>query len=229
LRIARDWHYLFAVPKFRKVKESDRIGQIIASDHFQAIYEACDAATMPQGIPSPGDWWRALLVFALTTGWRIGEILSFRREDFDLETGRILTRASDNKGGRDDLDFLTPTALEHVRRIIGFQLLIFYWPHHERTLWSEFQRIQKAAGITLVCPDADRHECNESCHYYGFHALRRGYATLNADSMSAPVLQRKMRHKSFTTTLRYIGLSDKMKKSTDQVYVPDFLQKRIGS
>jgi hypothetical protein len=38
-----------------------------------------------------------------------------------------------------------------------------------------------------------------------------------------------MRHKSFQTTLRYIELADKMKKATEQVYVPDFLKKRTGS
>ena len=61
---------------------------------------------------------------------------------------------------------------------------------------------------------------------YGFHALRRAYATLNADTLPAPVLQRKMRHKSFTTTLRYIELSDKLKKTADQVFVPEFLARR---
>jgi integrase len=152
--------------------------------------------------------------------------MSFRKDDLDLETGRILTRWADNKGSRDEIDYLPATALEHVKLVVGFQPAVFFWPHDRKMLWVEFQRIQKAAGINLVCPDAGRHECNDCCHYYGFHALRRGYATLNADSMSAPVLQKKMRHRSFSTTLRYIQLTDKMKKATEAVYVPEFLKAR---
>jgi hypothetical protein len=43
---------------------------------------------------------------------------------------------------------------------------------------------------------------------------------MNAERLPAAVLQKKMRHKSFTTTLRYIGLADKMKASAANVYVP---------
>ena len=87
----------------------------------------------------------ALLVFALTTGWR--STRSSCREDLDLETGAVITRAHDNKGKRDDRDYLTATALEHVRRIVGFQPLVFYWPHDRRTLDTEFHRIQGVAEI----------------------------------------------------------------------------------
>ena len=237
LRIANDWGYLPTVPKFRKVREPEEIGRIITPEHFQLIYGACEAAEKPTGLPcEPEDWWQALLVFALTTGWRISEILAFRREDLDLKTGAIVTRAADNKGRRDDVDHLTPIASEHVKRVIGFGPLVFTWPHDRRTLDIEFHRIQKSAVdddgnelVRLPCPDADKHECTDACHYYGFHSIRRGYATLNADSMPAPVLQRKMRHKSFTTTLRYIGLADKMKAATEAVHVPEFLQKRAAN
>lgn len=124
---------------------------------------------------------------------------------------------------RDDIDRLPAVESDHVKKMIDFLPLVFSWPHDRKTLWAEFHRIQKAAGIKLACSTAGDHECTDSCQYYGFHALRRGYATLNADTMPALVLQRKMRHKSFTTMLRYIGLSDKMKKAAERVYVPTFL------
>jgi hypothetical protein len=115
-----------------------------------------------------------------------------------------------------------------IKGIVGFGALVFEWPHDRKKLWGHFHDIQKAAGIKLVCPDAGRHECTDSCQYYGFHALRRDYTTLNADSLLAAVLQHKMRHKSFTTTLRYIGLADKMKAAADKVYVPEFLKTGAG-
>ncbi|MCH8922431.1 MAG: site-specific integrase [Planctomycetes bacterium] len=229
LRIAHDWKYLPEVPKFRKVREVEQIGSIVSPEHFQAIYQAADVATMPRGLHcEPVEWWRALLVFAMTTGWRIEDMLSFRRDDLDIKTGQILTRGADNKGGRDDIDHLPDVALDHVLGVVGFGPMVFPWPHNLRTLWVQFSRIQEAAGINLPCRDPNEHECTDACHLYGFHSLRRGYATMNADTMPAPVLQKKMRHKSFTTTLRYIGLADKMKKAADKVYVPEFLKAAGG-
>lgn len=224
LRVAHDWGYLPVVPKFRKVRELEEVGPVITAEHFQAIYEACDKATMPRGLHcTPKEWWEALLVFAMTTGWRIDEILSLRRDDLNLQTGAVVTRAAANKGKRDDLDHLTKAAVQHVKGVVGFEAFVFYWPHGHKTLWAEFHRIQEAAGVKLACPKAAEHECTDACHVYGFHALRRGFATMNVERMSAPELQRKMRHKSFTTTLRYIQLGDKMKAATERVYVPEFL------
>ena len=43
--------------------------------------------------------------------------------------------------------------------------------------------------------------------------------------MPLPMLQKKMRHKDISTTMRYVEMASKMKRATDSVYVPDFLRK----
>lgn len=46
--------------------------------------------------------------------------------------------------------------------------------------------------------------------------------------VASPNNIRKMRPKSFTTTLRYISLANKMKQGSEQVFVPEFLKGRTG-
>ncbi|MBX9789423.1 MAG: hypothetical protein K2Y37_10950 [Pirellulales bacterium] len=77
-------------------------------------------------------------------------------------------------------------ALELVKGIVTFEPFILSWHHGKKCLWGDFHSIQDAAGSKLVCPNADRRECTDTCHIDGFHAMRRGYATLHAERLSAP-------------------------------------------
>jgi len=225
LRVAHEWGYLPELPKFRMVKMPEAMPRPVSREHFEAIYSACDVATMPEGLPyPPADWWRAMLVFAITTGWRKEEILQFRREDLNLETGAVVTRAENNKGARDDMDYLPDSTLAHLRQLSSFDPLVFPWPHDRRTLDVQFHRIQVAGGIHLTCIIPRQHDCTPTCHLYGMHDLRRAYATENCDRMPLPVLQKKMRHRDIETTMRYVEMARKMKKAAETVYVPEFLR-----
>ena len=223
LNIAVDWGYLSKPPKFRMLREPGKLPRYVTAEHFATIYQACDVAKYPAGLPySAADWWRAFLVFQAMTGWRMGEPLALRVDDVDFKAGQAITRHGDNKGRRDEAIPLHPVVVEHLQRIIGPPGLVFPWYHSRELIWTQFHRIQEEAGIHLPC--RDEHEHTPRCHVYGFHDLRRAFATLNAGSMTADALQKLMRHKSYTTTQRYINLADQLNRAVDNLHVPDVLR-----
>lgn len=175
---------------------------------------------MPADLPGiePADWWRGLLVMAYMTGWRISELLFLRREDVDLEAATALTRAEDNKGGRDELVKLHLVVVAHLRKLPGFDPCYFPWNHDNRTLYVEFARIQNAAGVK---PAGSKKQ-------YGFHDLRRAFATMNADRLTADALQSLMRHKSYLTTKKYINMTRQVDEAVEALHVPDVLKKAMG-
>jgi integrase len=223
LRRAHSWGYLPRVPDFTFEKEAKKLPTYVAADHFACIYRACDLAKLPTGLPcSPADWWRALLVMGYMTGWRIGDMLGLRRDDLDLEHGYAISRADVNKGKREERVKLHPVVVAHLQQLKHFEPVVFPWYHNRRTLDVVFARIQQAAGIHLACPE--RHEHTKTCHVYGFHDLRRAFATLNAEKLTPDALQALMRHTSYQTTQRYINYARQLDEAVASLHVPDFLR-----
>lgn len=223
LNVANEWEYLPKVPKFHMLREPEKEPTYVPREHFAAIYQACDAAKMPRNLPYPAAaWWRALLTFCYMTGWRISETLAVRRDDVDLDEGYAITRHADNKGKRDERVPLHPVVIDHLNQIPSFEPVMFPWYHSRESLWTEFQRIQEAAGIHLKCHED--HEHTPRCHVYGFHDLRRAFATENADVMSADALQGLMRHKTYLTTKRYISMANRLNRAVENLHVPDVLR-----
>jgi integrase len=225
--MARDWEYITKTPKFHFVVESEREPTFVPPEHFAAIYDACDSARLPADLPYPAaDWWRALLCFTYMTGWRVSEPMLLKREELDLDAGRVTLRAANTKGRRGEIVPLHPVVVEHLRTIVNFEPSVFPWNYNRRTLWSEFLRIQEAAGINLPC--LEDHEHTPSCYVYGFHDLRRAFATANAANLDADELQRLMRHRCFTTTQRYVNMAQRVNAAVGKLAVPARLQKVGG-
>jgi integrase len=118
--------------------------------------------------------------------------------------------------------------LEHRKRLEGARLagplasLAFPWNHNVRTLYYDFTRIQEAAKIKLPC-DAD-HQHTRACRVYGFHDLRRAFATMNADKLTPDALQALMRHKSYQTTQKYINMARQMDAAVASLHVLEVLK-----
>jgi integrase len=211
LNMAVEWGYLAKAPRFHMQKEHGRLPTYVTPDHFVLIYQACDQAKLPRGMANltTADWWRALLVTAYLTGWRIGSLLALRREDVDLDGATAVSRAADNKGKRDVKSPLHPVVVEHLRRLAGFGPLVFA-PYDRRRIFEEFARLQKVAGLRLTGPR----------DHYGFHDLRRAFATMNADKLTPDTLQALMQHKDYQTTQRYINMARQLNPAVAGLCVP---------
>lgn len=206
LRQCFKWKYLRELPEFGFVKEQSKLPTFIDAETFGKLYSACGAATTPT--EDPGAWWRAYLTFLFMTGWRALEPLSVRRADVNFERGVVVLLAENNKGGRDELVPLHPLVLEHIEALPKSEML-FPWPKGRRTLWDQFHLIQAAAGVSRA-----------EGKPYGFHDLRRGFATLNADRMTADALQHIMRHRDYGTTKRYVNLARQLNPAVANLFVP---------
>lgn len=220
LRLAERWGYLDRAPHIEFAAVETELPRVMTPQHFAAIYAACESATMPEKLGcNPADWWRALLYLGYTSGWRISEMLSLRRADVDMETGQVKLLASNTKNRKPYQGCLLPDAIGHLRKLPGWGDLVLDWPHDTTSLYREFRRIQKAAGISLTC--SMNHVHDSGCRFYSFHDLRRAFATLNVSRLSPVELQKLMRHANFSTTLGYINMAGAMQEASSKVFRPN--------
>jgi integrase len=87
----------------------------------------------------------------------------------EMDKATALSRAADNKGKRDQFIPLHPIVVEHLRKLASFDPGIFPWNHSRSILLRHFAALQRAAGVAPA-----------SKPRYGFHDLRRAFATMNA-------------------------------------------------
>jgi integrase len=206
------------VPKFKFFKTAERLPSVISADDFAKLIKACEHATKPGDVPNvaAGDWWRALLVTAYLTGWRIGSLLELTWRDANLDTGIAISRAQHNKGKRDVAIDLHPLVIAQMRKLEGGKLAagthVFPWNHNRRQLWREFYKLQDVAGVK---PDAKER--------FGFHCLRRSFASTQAENLDLFELQRLMQHKSLETTRLYVNMAKRLKPTVQRLTVPDAL------
>lgn len=173
------------VRKVKLLQENNRRLRYLTQEECQALIHACDAHAKP------------IVVMALNTGMRKGEILKLKWENIDLKNGFILLNQEQTKNSeRKEIPInstLRETLLKITRRLdIPY---VFYNPKTDKpydNIVKSFYTAMKRAGI----------------RDFRFHDLRHTFASqLVMAGVDITTVKELLGHKTLTMTLRYSHLA----------------------
>ncbi len=125
------------VPWTRPVRQYRRMPRKVSDQVLDAIYRAAGIATHPVlDRVDPGHWWKALLVTALTVGFRRGGLFALRWSGVDWEEAEVRLPAEGDKCHAERSKPVCRLVLQHLMRIRSAGPLVFAFPHSE----SKFYR-----------------------------------------------------------------------------------------
>jgi integrase len=204
---------LVSVPWVRAMKQQRRLPRGVDDAVLEALYRGAEAAFHPRlpDIPA-ADWWRGLIVGAVTLGFRRNALMALRWDWIDWGSSTIFLPASADKMGSDRQKPLVPLLLRHLTKIRHGDPRIFPWPggwpHGETTFYRQWHDIQRSGGIPLV-------------QRIKLHDLKRACGTRLASSGASPwVIQQMLDHGSLTTSRSYINATDAMREAVQKMPLP---------
>ncbi len=192
LRCAAEWGELPQVPKIKKLKTPPQKFDFLSREESERLLRAIDDPL-----------WYALILLALRTGLRVGELMALEWSDIDFDRHLLCLRKaivqgviSSPKNNRVRYIPLTPQvcdALKAIQKPSGFlthdkrgRLLTYY------KLKKTLQSLCVAAGLRPVT----------------WHKLRHSFAShLVASGVSLKATQELLGHSTIDMTLRYAHLA----------------------
>lgn len=192
LRVATDWGRLATVPRVTKLKTISQRLDFLTPSESKALVEYC---TEPM--------WKGMLLLALRTGLRLGELFGLEWQDIDFERKTLTVRQS------------------IVRGIIGTPKSnkVRYIPLTDEVCRAIYESRQKSGlvfhrndGTPLSHHIADRaiRRACASAHIrmIGFHTLRHTFASqLASEGIPLNVVQALLGHSTIIMTMRYAHLA----------------------
>lgn len=198
-RLAEEWEVLPRAPRVKLIATHDP--DFVFLDFHDT--EALLAAAEPE--------WRGLLLFALRTGLRLGELRALRWQDLNLAGRKLVVRRAawnstigSPKGGRPREVPLSEELLEMLRaldRSASQSALVFGHPSGRMYNRNEMKwplwRACKTAGVRRI----------------GWHVLRHTFASqLVMRGVPLKAVQELLGHRDIRTTMRYAHLSPKSRR-----------------
>ena len=197
LNKAKEWGYIEQVPKIKLFKENNQRVRYLTEEEEEKLLKLA---------PEP---LKSIIIIALNTGMRQGEILNLKWRDIDLNEGIIIIQDSKSKEKRIIymnqftkevfLNLLSNKSKEYVFEKEGKKLDTFYISHL-------FAKLVKQAGIKD----------------FRFHDLRHTFASrLVMAGVNLKTIQELLGHKDYKMSLRYSHLSPEIKKQAVKILDKD--------
>jgi integrase len=204
-RKAVDWDMMVeeeTLKQIRRVKllsENNRRLRYLSKEEYQTLINACDKHLRP------------IVITALNTGMRKGEILSLKWDNVDLKNGFILLDITKN-GNRREIPI--NATLRHTLQDITRRLDVPYVFYDKKTA-NPYQEVKRSFKTALR---------KSKIHDFKFHDLRHTFAShLVMAGVDITTVKELLGHKTLTMTLRYAHLAPSHK-----VKAVDILDKTIN-
>jgi integrase len=171
------------VRKVKQIPENNKRLRFLSSEECQALIKACDPHLRP------------IVVTALNTGMRRGEILNLKWDQIDLKHGFILLEVTKNGERREiPINETLRRTLETLPRHIKGPYV--FWHGEEGKPYGELKKSFKSALKRTGIRD------------FTFHDLRHCFAShLVMAGCDLKTVQELLGHKTLTMTLRYAHLA----------------------
>jgi integrase len=200
-----------STPWTKGLRQDRALPRSIGDDVVSAIYAAARFARWPKCETASGwatAWWRALICFAITTGFRRGVLLALRWADIDLAGRSVRVPASIDKCHAERFKPLHAIAVRHVLAIRGGGPLVFPFDGCLLTLHRQWHAIQDAADIATG-------------EHIKLHDLKRFAGTRYAATSSPWVVQQMLDHSSIETSRFYVNSAEACRVAVDAFPLPD--------
>jgi integrase len=188
LRLAEEWGYIAKVPKIRLAREPEGRLRWLAEDEIPRLLTACEAKA------SKSPYLLPVVVVALHTGMRKGEILGLTWERVDFSRGVL--QLEQTKSGRRREVPMNRAVYDALDGLPGPKAEGFVFRKRDGRAWG---------NIRTAFEDA----CREAkVDHFRFHDLRHTCASwLVMKGRSLKEVQEILGHREFAMTLRYAHLS----------------------
>ena len=197
-----DEEVLKRIRKVKLLKENNRRLRYLSTEECQALLKECDSHIRP------------IVIMALNTGMRKGEILGLTWDRVDLKHGFILLEQDDTKNGERreiPINDAVRAALQSLVRRLDIPYV--FYDHETGTRYLDVKR-----GFNGACRRAGIRD-------FHFHDTRHTFAShLVMKGIDLTTVKGLLGHKTLSMTLRYAHLAPSHK-----VKAVDILDKALNS